>query len=103
MPLPRRHDLVEPSCPHRGPQDSHTPWLNQPGSGHGVYFETDAGDGFRGPGFFDERGLEPQITLSLLTDTSGFQLTVQAFEVNRAGTATVLPVINTVKTTRLIS
>ena len=25
VPLPRCHDLVEPSCPRRGPQDSHKP------------------------------------------------------------------------------
>jgi transposase len=45
-----------------------------------------------------ERRLEPQITLGLLTDASGFPLTVQAFEGNRAETATMLPVINTFKT-----
>jgi hypothetical protein len=32
-----------------------------------LYFETDAGDGFRGPGFSKERRLEPQITIGLLT------------------------------------
>jgi hypothetical protein len=63
-----------------------------------LYFETDAGDGFREPGFSKERRLEPQITLGLLTDASGFPLTVQAFEGNRAETATMLPVINTFKT-----
>ena len=41
-----------------------------------LYFETDAGDGFREPGFSKERRLEPQITLGLLTDASGFPLTV---------------------------
>ena len=34
VPFPRCHDLVEPSCPRRGPQDSHKPWINQSGSGH---------------------------------------------------------------------
>jgi hypothetical protein len=34
VPLPRRHDFVEPSCPRRGLQDSHKPWINQTGSGH---------------------------------------------------------------------
>jgi Transposase DDE domain len=62
-----------------------------------LYFETDAGDGFRESGFSKERRLEPQITLGLLTDASGFPLTVQAFEGNRAETATMLPVINTFK------
>ncbi len=63
-----------------------------------LYFETDAGDGFREPGFSKERRLEPQITLGLLTDASGFPLTVQAFEGNKAETATMLPVINAFKT-----
>jgi hypothetical protein len=49
-----------------------------------LYFETDAGDGFREPGLSKERRLEPQITLGLLTDASGFPLTVEAFEGNRA-------------------
>src|SRR4051812_38487873 len=62
-----------------------------------LYFGTDAGDGFREPGFSKERRLEPQITLGLLTDAAGFPLTVQAFEGNRAETATMLPVINAFK------
>ena len=49
-----------------------------------LYFETDAGDGFREPGFSKERRLEPQITLGLLTDASGFPLAVEAFEGNKA-------------------
>jgi hypothetical protein len=63
-----------------------------------VYFETDAGDGFREPGFSKERRLEPHITLGLLTDPSGFPLTVAAFEGNKAETVTMLPVINAFKT-----
>jgi hypothetical protein len=62
-----------------------------------LYFETDAGDGFREPGFSKERRLEPQITLGLLTDATGFALTVAAFEGNKAETATMLPVINAFK------
>ena len=62
-----------------------------------LYFETDAGDGFREPGFSKERRLEPQITIGLLTDAAGFPLTVQAFEGNKAETATMLPVINAFK------
>jgi Transposase DDE domain len=62
-----------------------------------LYFETDAGDGFREPGFSKERRLEPQITLGLLTDATGFPLTVAAFEANKAETATMLPVINAFK------
>lgn len=37
-----------------------------------LYFETDAGDGFGEPGFSKERRLEPQITIGLLTNESGF-------------------------------
>ncbi len=58
-----------------------------------LYFETDAGDGFREPGFSKERRLEPQITVGLLTDAAGFPLMVQAFEGNRAETTTMLPTI----------
>ena len=53
-----------------------------------LYFETDAGDGFREPGFSKERRLEPQITIGLLTDASGFPLMVNAFEGNRGETTT---------------
>ena len=62
-----------------------------------LYFETDTGDGFREPGFSKERRLEPQITVGLLTDATGFPLTVQAFEGNKAETATMLPVITAFK------
>ena len=68
-----------------------------------LYFETDAGDGFREPGFSKERRLEPQITLGLLTDADGFPLTVEAFEGNKAETATMLPVINAFKAAHHLS
>jgi Transposase DDE domain len=58
-----------------------------------LYFETDQGDGFREPGFSKERRLEPQITIGLLTDASGFPLMVEAFEGNKAETKTMLPTI----------
>jgi hypothetical protein len=58
-----------------------------------LYFETDAGDGFREPGFSKERRLEPQITIGLLTDHAGFPLMVHAFEGNLAETKTILPAI----------
>jgi transposase len=58
-----------------------------------LYFETDAGDGFREPGFSKERRLEPQITVGLLTDAAGFPLAVEAFEGNKAETATMLPTL----------
>ena len=58
-----------------------------------LYFETDAGDGFREPGFSKERRLDPQITIGLLTGQDGFPLMVSAFEGNKAETKTMLPVI----------
>jgi Transposase DDE domain len=58
-----------------------------------LYFETDADDGFREPGFSKERRLEPQITIGLLTGQDGFPLMVSAFEGNKAETKTMLPVI----------
>jgi hypothetical protein len=33
VPLPRVVIVIEPSCPLRGPLDSHSTWINQPGSG----------------------------------------------------------------------
>jgi Transposase DDE domain len=60
-----------------------------------LHFETDAGDGFREPGYSKERRIDPQITLGLLTDATGFPLMIEAFEGNRAETHTMLPVIET--------
>ena len=68
-----------------------------------LHFETDAGDGFREPGFSKERRLDPQITIGLLTDASGFPLRVEAFEGNKAETATMLPVINAFKAAHQLS
>ena len=68
-----------------------------------LYFETDTGDGFREPGFSKERRLEPQITIGLLTDASGFPLMVSAFEGNKAETATMLPVIAAFKAAHRLS
>ena len=53
--------------------------------------------GSASPGSPRRRRLEPQITLGLLTDAAGFPLTVEAFEGNKAETATMLPVINAFK------
>jgi hypothetical protein len=58
-----------------------------------LYFETDAGDGFREPGFSKERRLEPRITIGLLTDAAGFPLMIEAFEGNTGETTTMLPTI----------
>ena len=68
-----------------------------------LHFETDAGDGFREPGFSKERRLDPQITLGLLTDAAGLPLSVAAFEGNRAETATMVPVINAFKAAHQLS
>ncbi len=63
-----------------------------------LYFEAHQGDGFRESGFSKERRLEPQITVGLLADSGGFPLMIQAFEGNRAETATMLPVIRSFMT-----
>ena len=63
-----------------------------------LYFETDTGDGFRESGFSKERRLEPQITIGLLTDASGFPLMVNAFEGNKAETLTMIPTIRSFMT-----
>jgi hypothetical protein len=55
-----------------------------------LYCETDAGDGFWESGFSKERRLEPQITIGLLTDSTGFPLMVHAFEGNKAETTTIV-------------
>ena len=49
-----------------------------------LYFETHEGDGFREPGFSKERRLEPQITVGLLTDATGFPLMIEALETSDA-------------------
>jgi hypothetical protein len=68
-----------------------------------LHFQTDAGDGFREPGFSKERRLDPQITIGLLTDASGFPLMIEAFEGNKAETATMLPVINAFEATHRLT
>jgi transposase len=50
-----------------------------------------------------ERRLDPQITIGLLTDATGFPLMVAAFEGNKAETATMLPVINAFRTVHHLS
>lgn len=62
-----------------------------------LYFETDnetdKAGGFREPGFSKERRLEPQITVGLLTDATGFPLMMEAFEGNKAETLTMMPTL----------
>ena len=67
-----------------------------------LFFETDTADEFRVPGFSKERRLEPQITIGLLVDASGFPLRVQAFEGNKAET-TMLPTIEAFKAAHRLS
>lgn len=68
-----------------------------------LYFETHEGDGFRESGYSKERRIEPQITVGLLTDASGFALMVNAFEGNRAQTTTMLPTLRAFMTTHHLS
>jgi transposase len=58
-----------------------------------LYFEVQKEDEYRIPGFSKERRLEPQITVGLLTDTSGFPLEISSFEGNRAEVDTMVPIL----------
>ena len=50
-----------------------------------------------------ERRLEPQITIGLLTDSTGFPLAVEAFEGNKAETATMVPTLQAFMTAHRLS
>jgi hypothetical protein len=58
-----------------------------------LYFETPREDGLRKVGMSKERRVDPQVTVGLLTDRSGFPLAVHLFEGNKAETKTVVPVL----------
>jgi transposase len=58
-----------------------------------LYFETDREDGLRKVGMSKERRVDPQVTVGLLTDASGFPLDVHLFEGNKAETKTLIPVL----------
>lgn len=58
-----------------------------------LYFEVQKEDGYRRPGLSKERRLEPQITVGLLVDRTGFPLEIQSFEGNRAEVKTIIPVL----------
>jgi len=58
-----------------------------------LYFEAQREDGYRIPGLSKERRLEPQITVGLLSDRTGFPLEVKSFEGNRAEVKTIIPVL----------
>jgi hypothetical protein len=58
-----------------------------------LYFEAQKDDGYRKPGLSKERRLEPQITVGLLVDRTGFPLEIQSFEGNKAEVKTIIPVL----------
>jgi hypothetical protein len=58
-----------------------------------LYFETPREDGLRKVGMSKERRVDPQVTVGLLTDRTGFPLAVHLFEGNKAETKTLIPVL----------
>ncbi len=58
-----------------------------------LYFETPHEDRLRKVGMSKERRVDPQITVGLLTDATGFPLDVHVFEGNKAETKTLIPVL----------
>ena len=58
-----------------------------------LYFEVQKEDEYRKPGLSKERRLEPQITVGLLVDSTGFPLEIQSFEGNKAEVKTIIPVL----------
>ncbi len=58
-----------------------------------LYFEVADEDRLRKVGMSKERRVDPQITVGLLVDRSGFPLDVHLFEGNKAETKTLVPVI----------
>jgi hypothetical protein len=55
------------------------------------------------PKFSKERRLDPHITIGLLTDAAGFPLMMEAFEGNKAETATMIPTITAFMTAHRLS
>ena len=62
-----------------------------------LYFEVQKDDEYRKPGLSKERRLEPQITIGLLVDSTGFPLEIKSFEGNCAEVKTILPVLRAFK------
>jgi len=58
-----------------------------------LYFETPREDTLRKVGMSKERRVDPQVTVGLLTDSTGFPLAVHLFEGNKAETKTLVPVL----------
>jgi len=65
-----------------------------------LYFEVEKEDEYRKPGLSKERRLEPQITVGLLVDSTGFPLEIQSFEGNCAEVKTIIPVLEGFKARR---
>jgi hypothetical protein len=59
-----------------------------------LYFETPREDRLRKVGMSKERRVDPQVTVGLLTDRTGFPLAVHLFEGNKAETKTLIPVLS---------
>ncbi len=62
-----------------------------------LYFEAEHEDGLRKVGMSKERRVDPQVTVGLLTDATGFPLQVHLFEGNKAETKTLIPVLTAVR------
>ncbi len=63
-----------------------------------LYFEIQREDAYRKPRLSKERRLEPQITIGLFVDKSGFPLEVTSFQGNKAEVKTIVPVLQAFKT-----
>ncbi|MCK0114346.1 IS1634 family transposase, partial [Ornithinimicrobium sp. F0845] len=59
-----------------------------------LYFETPKEDSLRKVGMSKERRVDPQVTVGLLCDATGFPLQVHLFEGNKAETKTLIPVVD---------
>jgi hypothetical protein len=68
-----------------------------------LYFENDAVDSSRHSGSPEERRSDPQITVEMFTDSSGFPLNVVASQWDNAQTAPMLPAIDAFKLDRHVS
>ena len=58
-----------------------------------LHFEAEHEDGLRKVGMSKERRVDPQVTVGLLTDATGFPVQVHLFEGNKAETKTLIPVV----------
>ena len=58
-----------------------------------LYFEAEKEDDLRRVGFSKERRVDPQITVGMLVDRTGFPLQVGCWEGNHAETKTIVPMV----------